>query len=75
MDYDKLITYQSMKNNKQIVLKCTGIDDTGFIMQPPDGSCLNDAIFGKLLTDSAGIGYKIKSIDLHQNIVWLIPVE
>lgn len=61
-----------LKNeNRKTILKCIGIDDMGFIMRPPIGEYVDNSLFGKILVDPQGIQYKVKSIGLRQNILWL----
>jgi hypothetical protein len=71
LTYEEPITFLWGNGNQKIVLLCIGIDDNGYIMQPPIGEYIENSILGKVLVGPDGIDYKINSIAVHQNLLWL----
>lgn len=65
------ITFNIKNENRKMVLKCIGIEDMGFIMRPPIGESIVNSLFGKTVIDPNGVEYKIRSIAVRQNILWL----
>jgi hypothetical protein len=65
------LSYHIKNENWETVLKCIGVDDMGFIMRPPIGDSVDNSLFGKILIDPQGVEYKVKSIAMRQNILWL----
>jgi hypothetical protein len=65
------LSYHIKNENRETVLKCIGVDDMGFIMRPPIGDSVDNSLFGKILIDPQGVEYKVKSIAMRQNILWL----
>ncbi len=65
------LSYEVKNENRKTILKCIGLDDMGFIMRPPIGESIDNSLFGKILIDPQGVLYKVKSINMRQNILWL----
>lgn len=65
------MSYEVKNECRKTTLKCIGVDDMGFIMRPPIGENVDNTLFGKVLIDSGGDAYRVKSINMRQNILWL----
>jgi hypothetical protein len=65
------ITFRIKNENQKFILKWIGIDDMGYIMRPPIGENVDNSLFGKTVIAPDGVEYKVKSIAMRQNILWL----
>jgi hypothetical protein len=65
------ISFDILNENRKIALKCIGIDDMGYIMRPLIGENISNSLFGKIVFDPDGVKYKIKSVAVRENILWL----
>ena len=64
-------SYDLKNENQKKELKCIGIDDMGFIMRPPIGEFVDSSLFGKILIDPEGVEYRVKSVAVRDNLLWL----
>lgn len=64
------ITFNIKNENQKMVLKCIG-KMIWVLLCVLQSESLDNSFFGKIVIDPNGVEYKIRSIAVRQNILWL----